>query len=219
MDKILRVKMGEEGGPAIIVEPLGDYAGLGGRAMTSTVVATEVPPLCHPLGADNKLVIAPGMLSGSAAAMSGRISVGCKSPLTGGIKEANSGGQPSQMLGRLGYAAIILEGQPADDTLYKMVVNKNGATIEADNSLKMLGNYDLVDKMKDAHGDKVACISVGPAGKMKMSHASIAFTDMELRPTRHADRCGVGAVMGSKGVKVIVVDDEGMARREPADPE
>ena len=97
--------------------------------MTSAVVAKEVPPLCHPLGADNKLVIAPGMLSGSAAAMSGRISVGCKSPLTGGIKEANSGGQPSQMLARLGYAAIILEGRPAGRQLYKMVINKDGATI------------------------------------------------------------------------------------------
>ena len=219
MDKILRVKMGEEGGPKIIVEPLGDYAGLGGRAMTSAVVAKEVPPLCHPLGVDNKLVIAPGMLSGSAAAMSGRISVGCKSPLTGGIKEANSGGQPSQMLARLGYAAIILEGRPADDTLYKMVVNKDGATIAADNSLKMLGNYDLVEKMKAAYGDKVACISIGPAGEMKMSAASIAFTDMEQRPTRHAGRGGVGAVMGSKGLKVIIVDDEGTARREPADPD
>lgn len=219
MDKILRVKMGADGGPQIVVEPLGDYAGLGGRAMTSTVVAKEVPPLCHPLGVDNKLVIAPGMLSGSAAAMSGRISVGCKSPLTGGIKEANSGGQPSQMLARLGCAAIILEGRPADDTLYKMVVNKDGAKIEADNSLKMLGNYDLVEKMKAAYGDKVACISIGPAGEMKMSAASIAFTDMEQRPTRHAGRGGVGAVMGSKGLKVIIVDDEGTTRREPADPE
>ena len=219
MDKILRVKMGADGGPQIVVEPLGDYAGLGGRAMTSTVVAKEVPPLCHPLGVDNKLVIAPGMLSGSAAAMSGRISVGCKSPLTGGIKEANSGGQPSQMLARLGCAAIIIEGRPADDTLYKMVVNKDGAKIEADNSLKMLGNYDLVEKMKAAYGDKVACISIGPAGEMKMSAASIAFTDMEQRPTRHAGRGGVGAVMGSKGLKVIIVDDEGTVRREPADPD
>ncbi len=219
MDKILRVKMGENGGPQVAVESLGDYAGLGGRAMTSMVVAKEVPPLCHPLGADNKLVIAPGMLSGSTAAMSGRISVGCKSPLTGGIKEANSGGQPSQMLARLGYAAIILEGRPADDTLYKMVVNKDGAKIEADNSLKMLGNYDLVEKMKAAYGDKVACISIGPAGEMKMSAASIAFTDMEQRPTRHAGRGGVGAVMGSKGLKVIIVDDEGTTRREPADPD
>jgi aldehyde:ferredoxin oxidoreductase len=219
MDKILRVKMGADGGPQIAVEPLGDYAGLGGRAMTSAVVAKEVPPMCHPLGADNKLVIAPGMLSGSTAAMSGRISVGCKSPLTGGIKEANSGGQPSQMLARLGFAAIILEGRPADDTLYKMVVNKDGAKIEADNSLKMLGNYDLVEKMKAAYGDKVACVSIGPAGEMKMSAASIAFTDMEQRPTRHAGRGGVGAVMGSKGLKVIVVDDQGMSRREPADPD
>ncbi len=219
MDKILRVKMGADGGPQIVVEPLGDYAGLGGRAMTSAVVAKEVPPLCHPLGVDNKLVIAPGMLSGSAAAMSGRISVGCKSPLTGGIKEANSGGQPSQMLARLGCAAIIIEGRPADDTLYKMVVNKDGAKIEADNSLKMLGNYDLVEKMKAAYGDKVACISIGPAGEMKMSAASIAFTDMEQRPTRHAGRGGVGAVMGSKGLKVIIVDDEGTVRREPADPD
>jgi aldehyde:ferredoxin oxidoreductase len=100
-----------------------------------------------------------------------------------------------------------------------MVVNKDGATIAADNSLKMLGNYDLVEKMKAAYGDKVACISIGPAGEMKMSAASIAFTDMEQRPTRHAGRGGVGAVMGSKGLKVIIVDDEGTARREPADPD
>ena len=97
MDKILRINMGADGGPEIKTEPLGDYAGLGGRAMTSGIVAKEVPPLCHPLGEDNKLVIAPGMLSGSVAAMSGRISVGCKSPLTGGIKEANAGGQAAQM--------------------------------------------------------------------------------------------------------------------------
>jgi aldehyde:ferredoxin oxidoreductase len=219
MDKILRLKMGEDGGPQAVVEPLGDYAGLGGRAMTSAVVVKEVPPLCHPLGVENKLVIAPGILSGSTAAMSGRISVGCKSPLTGGIKEANSGGQPSQMLARLGYAAIILEGLPEGDDLYKVVINTDGVTVEADNSLKMIGNYDLVEKMNAAYGDKVACISIGQAGEMKMSAASIAFTDMEQRPTRHAGRGGVGAVMGSKGVKVIVVDDEGTSKRQPADPE
>jgi len=211
--------MGAEGGPQTVVEPLGDYAGLGGRAMTSMVISKEVPPQCHPLGANNKLVIAPGLLSGSTAAMSGRISVGCKSPLTGGIKEANSGGQPSQMLARLGYAAIIIEGQAPGDDLYKVVINKDGVSIEADNSLKMLGNYDLVDKMKAAHGEKVHCISIGQAGEMKMSAASIAFTDMEQRPTRHAGRGGVGAVMGSKGLKVIVIDDEGTSKRQPADPE
>ena len=98
MDKILRIDMGANGGPRFAEEPVGEYAGLGGRALTSAVVGKEVPPTCHPLGADNKLVIAPGLLSGTAAAMSGRISVGCKSPLTGGIKESNSGGQAAQVM-------------------------------------------------------------------------------------------------------------------------
>jgi aldehyde:ferredoxin oxidoreductase len=219
MDKILRIKMGADAGPQVKEEPLGDYAGLGGRAMTSAIVAKEVPPLCHPLGADNKLVIAPGLLSGTTAAMSGRLSVGCKSPLTGGIKEANAGGQAAQVLARLGYAAIVLEGKPKDDTLYKILVNKDGVTVTADNSLCMLGNYDLVEKMKSEFSDKVACISIGTAGEMKMAAASIAVTDMEQRPTRHAGRGGVGAVMGSKGVKVIVLDDAGMKMRPPKDPE
>jgi aldehyde:ferredoxin oxidoreductase len=219
MDKILRIDMGAEGGPKLTEDQLGDYAGIGGRALTSTIVGKEVPPDCHPLGADNKLVIAPGLLSGSAASMSGRISVGCKSPLTGGIKEANSGGQAAQVMARLGYAAIVLEGKPKDDTLYKVVINSDGARIEADNSLKKLGNYDLVDKLRGAYGEKVACISIGPAGEMKMGAASVAFTDMEQRPTRHAGRGGVGAVMGAKGVKAIVLDDAGMKMRAPQDPD
>jgi aldehyde:ferredoxin oxidoreductase len=219
MDKILRVNMGAEGGPTFEETPVGDYAGLGGRAFTSAVVAKEVPPLCHPLSEDNKLVIAPGLLSGTTAAMSGRISVGCKSPLTGGIKEANSGGQASQVLARLGYAAIVLEGKPKDDTLYRILINKDGVKIWADNSLKLLPNYDLIDKMKQEYGEKATFISIGPAGEMKLSAATIAFTDMEQRPTRHAGRGGVGAVMGSKGVKVIILDDTGMKMRPPKDPE
>jgi len=219
MDKILRINMGADGGPAANTESLGDYEGLGGRGLTSAIVSKEVPPLCHPLGDDNKLVIAPGLLSGSTAAMSGRISVGCKSPLTGGIKEANAGGQPSQMLGRLGYAAIILEGQPKEKNLYKIFINKDGVDIKEDNSLCMLGNYDTVDKMKAEYGEKISCISIGQAGEMKLAGASVAFTDMELRPTRHAGRGGVGAVMGTKGVKVIVIDDAGMKARSPQDPD
>lgn len=219
MDKILRIDMGAEGGPKATAVPVGAYAGLGGRALTSAIVAQEVPPLCHPLGLENKLVLAPGLLSGTIAAMSGRLSVGCKSPLTGGIKEANAGGQAAQTLARLGYAAIVLEGSPKEGTLYKVVVNKDGVTITPDNSLKMLGNYALIDKMKEQYGEKVACVSIGPAGEMKMCAASIACTDMEMRPTRHAGRGGVGAVMGAKGVKVIVLDDSDLKMREPKDPE
>ncbi len=219
MENVLRVNMGAKGGPKLTIEPLGEYTGLGGRALTSAIISKEVPPTCHPLSKDNKIVIAPGLLSGSSAAMSGRISVGCKSPLTGGIKESNSGGQPSQVLARLGYAAIVLEGKPESDELYTIFIDKKGAKITVDNSLKLLGNYDTVARMKEKFGDKIACISIGPAGEMRLPAASIAFTDMELRPSRHAGRGGPGAVMGSKSVKVIVLDDTDLPVRQPKDPD
>ena len=219
MDKILRVDMGAEGGPTFREEPLGDYAGLGGRIMTSTVVAKEVDPVCHPLSAENKLVIAPGLLSGTTAVMSGRISVGCKSPLTGTIKESNAGGQGAQVMARLGYAAIILEGKPKEDTIYKLLINKDGIKIEKAEDLRYLGNYDTVEKLVGQYGDKITCISIGPAGERKMCAASIAITDMELRPTRHCGRGGTGAVMGSKGLKAIVLDDTGFSMRQPKDPD
>ena len=175
MDNILRINMGGEKGPEVSAEPVGIYAGLGGRAFTSTVVSNEVPPTCHPLSAANKVVIAPGLLSGTAASNSGRISVGCKSPLTGGIKESNSGGQPSQVLARLGYAGIVIEGRPKRNDLYKIFINKDGVKILPDNGLKGLGNYAVVEKMKGEFGDKIACISIGPAGEMKLAASSIAF--------------------------------------------
>jgi aldehyde:ferredoxin oxidoreductase len=187
--------------------------------MTSAIVSREVPPLCHALGPENKLVIAPGLLSGTGAATSGRISVGAKSPLTGGIKEANSGGEGANALARLGYAAIVLEGKPADDTLYRILITKDGVTVTPDNSLRMTGNYATVEKMKAAFGDKIVCLSIGQAGEMKLGAASVAITDTERRPTRHAGRGGMGAVMGSKGVKVIVLDTAGTTMRAPLDPE
>ena len=219
MDKILRIDMGATGGPKTRTEPVGEYAGLGGRALTSIIVAKEVHPLCHALGAENKLVISPGMLSGTAGAMTGRLSVGCKSPLTGGIKESNAGGQAAQVLARLGYAAVILEGKPSGDDLYKIYINKDGVKIEVDNSLKLLDNYPLVARLREEYGDKVAYMTIGSAGERKLLAASIACTDPQLRPTRHCGRGGVGAVMGAKGVKAIILDDAGMKMRPPKDPE
>ena len=219
MDKILRINMGAAGGPQQSTETAGEFSALGGRATTSTIVAKEVPADCHPLGADNKLVIAPGMLSGSAAAISGRISVGCKSPLTGGIKESNAGGQAGQVLARLGYAAIIIEGIPEGNDLYKIHINKDKAVISVDNSNKLLDNYPLIDKLRKEYGDKVAYMSIGSAGERLMGAASIACTDPELRPTRHCGRGGVGAVMGSKKIKAIILDDAGCKHRQAQDPE
>jgi aldehyde:ferredoxin oxidoreductase len=219
MDKILRIDVGANGGPAAREEQLGPYAGLGGRALTSAIVNKEVPADCHPLGPENKLVIAPGLLSGTAAATSGRLSVGCKSPLTGGIKEANAGGQGAQVLARLGYAAIVLEGQRQGEDLYKVSISTEGVRIEKDNELKLLTNYQLMERFSPLYLKNGAMISIGTAGEMRMANSTVAVTDMEGRPTRHAGRGGVGAVMGSKGVKVILLDGTGTKNRKPKDPE
>ena len=215
MDTIYRVNMTEE---TVTQEAAtGDYAGMGGRGLTTAVVQREVPPDCHPLSGENKLVFAPGLLSGTTAPCSGRLSVGTKSPLTGTIKESNAGGTAAAKLARLGVAAIIVEGQPQNGRLSVLKVTCDGAELAASDGLKGLGNYDTVERLSSEHGEKVSFITIGPAGEMKMTGASAAVTDMEQRPTRHAGRGGVGAVMGAKGLKAIVVDDTGTARRAAQD--
>ena len=91
------------------------YKFLAGRGLTSTLVHDEVPAACHPLGPNNKLVFSPGMVTGTVAPTSARISVGAKSPLTGTIKESNAGGTAAQLLARAGCKAMIIEGLPKED--------------------------------------------------------------------------------------------------------
>jgi len=207
MDRIFRVNMG-----ALKVSEekvSGDYVGLGGRGLTSMVVSKEVPATCHPIGQHNKLVITPGLLTGTTAANSGRLSIGAKSPLTGGIKESNVGGTAATKLARLGIAAIIIEGMPEKGKLFGLAVSKEGVKVFPADDLKGLGNYELTEKLQSKYDKKVGIISIGPAGEMKMAMASIAVTSTNGTPSRHAGRGGIGAVMGSKGLKAIVVDDTG----------
>ncbi|GAG42359.1 unnamed protein product, partial [marine sediment metagenome] len=86
------------------------YYLLGARGLTSQIVHDEVPPKCDPLGPENKLIVANGILTGSPFPNSARTSVGGKSPLTNGIKEANVGGRPSYMLAKHGIRALVFEG-------------------------------------------------------------------------------------------------------------
>jgi aldehyde:ferredoxin oxidoreductase len=204
MFKIIRVNMSDL---SVKSEGISEaYSGLGGRGLTSAIVANEVDPLCSPIGPNNKLVIAPGLLGGTNCANSGRVSAGAKSPLTGAIKEANSGGQAGGYLSRLGIAAIVIEGHAEQEKLYKLYVGKDKYELSEANDLRGMGNYATVDKLKSAFGEKAGFVTIGQAGEMKLAAASIAFTDRELRPTRHAGRGGLGAVMGSKNLKAIVID-------------
>jgi aldehyde:ferredoxin oxidoreductase len=217
MFQILRVNMSDQ---TVKFEDIPkEYAGLGGRGLTSAIIAAEVDPTCNPIGPLNKIVFAPGLLGGTNCANSGRISVGGKSPLTGGIKEANSGGQAGQYLAKLGVQAIIVEGEPPAGKWFKLVVGKGQAELRAAADLAGLGNYATIAQLVQIHGDKMGYVSIGPAGEWRLPSASVAFTDRELRPTRHAGRGGLGAVMGSKGLKAIVIDPEGGEMAPIADRE
>ena len=207
MFKILRANMSDL---SITSEDIPvEYQGLGGRGLTAAIVNGEVDPICSPIGPSNKLIFAPGLLGGTNCANSGRISVGGKSPLTGGIKEANSGGQAGGHLSRLGIAAIVIEGMPKEDKLYKLIISKDKCEILEADELKGMGTYATVERLKDEYGLDMSYVTIGQAGEWKLAGASVAFTDRELRPTRHAGRGGLGAVMGSKGLKAIVIDPEG----------
>jgi len=218
MENILRINLSAAGGPKTSLEPIGKYAGLGGRGLTSCIVADEVDPLCAPLGANNKLVFAPGLLSATPATTSSRLSVGCKSPLTGGIKESNAGGQPATVLAKLNYAAVILEGRTPGTDLWKIIIGADGVSFEKCNELRGLGNYDTVAKLVEQHGEDNAFITIGQAGEYKLGAASIACTDRELRPTRHLGRGGVGAVMGSKNIKAFVLKEKDARFAKAKDP-
>lgn len=209
MDKFLRIDMTSQ--KPTLSEIPAEYSGFGGRGLTAAVIAREVHPLCHPLAEENKLVIAPGLLTGTPASSSGRLSVGAKSPLTGGIKESSTGGLAGQKLARLDIAAIVIEGLPQEDKLHVVHIDKNGVTILPGDELRGLGNNATVAKLTEKYGDKVGYISIGQAGEMKLTASSVATTDMDNIPCRHAGRGGLGAVMASKGVKAIIVDDSGIS--------
>ncbi len=216
MNKILRINMSDLS--AKIEEAPAAYAGLGGRALTSTIVAAEVPPTCHPTGPNNKLVFAPGMLTGTMAANSGRFSCGAKSPLTGGIKECSSGGTAGRQIANFNYYAIIVEGQPKEDKWYNIHVTNDGATISEETETVGMWNFELIKTLEARLGKKPGLIMCGPAGEMKMNISNISVKDSDGH-IRSFGRGGLGAVMGSKKIKFISVSDEGGSKVTIAEPD
>lgn len=217
MPTILRVNMSTQ---ELRKEPLPEaWKDHGGRLLTSAIVFAEVPPKADPLGPDNRLIFAPGVLGGTSAPDGGRLSVGAKSPLTGGIKESNVGGQLAHTLARLGYAGIVIEGA-APQGLWALVLEADGsATLERKDEWAGLGNYELADEIAKTRpeGDRFATATIGPAGEKMLAAASIAVTDREGRPNRHAGRGGLGAVMASKGLKAVIASDKDLSPLAHAD--
>jgi aldehyde:ferredoxin oxidoreductase len=219
-DRLIRVDMNNQ---TVSIESYpAEWKLLGGRALSARIMLEECDPTCDPLGPDNLLILAPGVLAGTAAPTSGRLSVGGKSPLTGGVKEANVGGNPGQDLMKLGYRAVVVSGQPVDaEARYALEVTTAGARLVPADEHKGKWNYALIDDLAKTYSKTASFVSIGPAGEMRLKGASVACTDDEKdrHPARHAARGGLGAVMGSKGLKFVAVDAEKLTVRKPAKKE
>jgi aldehyde:ferredoxin oxidoreductase len=186
-----------------------EWRTIGGSGLIAKIMNHEVPRTADPLGPQNKLIIACGPLAGTMAPQLGRISVGAKSPLTLGIKEANSGGPAGQYLDKLGFRAIIIENAAEKKGPFCLKVSKDEALLEAVDAYRGLKNYELVSQLHSRYGKKAAIICTGIAGERMYRGASVSFTDVFGDPSRNAARGGLGAVMGSKGLKAIVIDPSG----------
>jgi aldehyde:ferredoxin oxidoreductase len=212
---VWRVDVGEQ---RLNTEPVPpDWERLGGRSLLARVLLDEVPPTCYPLGAGNKLVFAPGLLVGHMLSSCDRISVGAKSPLTGGIKESNAGGSTGLHMTNLGIKALILEGLPTQAGWWVLHLSAQGARFEPADDLIGLGVYAAASPLLERYGPKVAIALIGPGGEMRLASAGIQNLDKDRVPSRINARGGMGAVLGSKGIKAIVFDDAGGSKPPIAD--
>lgn len=176
-----------------------------GRHLIARTLLTMDVAQVDPLSPANPLIFSAGPFAGSSFSNANRTSVGCKSPLTGGIKEANSGGTFSYGLGQIGLAGFTLHD--ASDEWVVIHISKGGALTFDDATPYMgKGNFAAAELLHERYGKKVTIALCGPVGEYQGLLAGIAISDSDRRPSRLAARGGVGAVMGSKKVKAIVVD-------------
>lgn len=190
---------------------------LGGRGLLARILVDEVPADCDPLGPNNKLIFAPGLLVGHMLSSCDRISIGAKSPLTGGCKEANAGGRTGLQLTHLGIKALILEGVPAETGWWVLHLSTEGVRFDRADEFSGMGVFEVAPVLMEHYGNKVAIALIGPGGEMGLSGAGIQNLDKDGVPSRIAARGGMGAVMASKGLKAIVIDASGGEKPPIAD--
>lgn len=189
----------------------------GGRHATAALVGRLVPALADPLGPRNVVVLTGGPLAGVGITSTGRLSVGGKSQLTGGIKEANAGGTAGDSLARLGLRAVVLSGMRPRGDKVLVIIDEAGASLESCPRLAGLGNFALAQALKGAYGRDYTLVAVGPAGEAGLLAAGVAVTDVDFRPSRLAARGGLGAVLGGKGVKAVLIKKNGSCRAPGAE--
>lgn len=201
--KILRINLST--GACSVEEPGADFYRiyLGGWGFIAYYLLHEVHPGTDPLGPDNKLIFAPGVVTGTALAGSGRHAIGAKSPLTGGFGAAETGGFWGAELKRAGFDGIVVEGA-ADKPTY-LWIHDDKVELRDAGHLWGRETKEVQERIWEELGDdRIRITQIGPAGENVVRYACIAN---ELRDM--AGRCGLGAVMGSKKLKAIAVRGTG----------
>ena len=183
----------------------GERLARAGRYFIAEQLVAAGAATVDPMGPQNPLIFSAGPFAGSNFSNANRTSVGCKSPLTGGIKESNAGGSFGLALGQLSIAGFTLDGASEDWVVLHI---KKDFEVEWHGAENLIGkgNFEAAKLLHDKFGEKVSLAICGPVGEYGGLLAGIAMSDTDKRPTRLSARGGVGAVMGSKKVKAIVVD-------------
>ena len=187
----------------------GEEAIAAGRYLIARMLLAENIADVDPLSPQNPLIFSAGPLAGTNFSNANRLSVGCRSPLTGGIKEANSGGTFAFALGQIEIAGFVLRGACEEWSVLR-IPREGPITFEDASPYLGLGNFECADRLFERYGDKVSLALTGPVGEYQGLMAGIAFTDTDRRPSRLSARGGVGAVLGAKKIKAIVVDTHKM---------
>jgi len=200
-------------------EPVSDNAFLsGGRALSSNIIAEHVPAAADPLGPFNVITFCCGILAGTTISNANRLSVGSKSPLTGGIKESNSGGTFAYHMGRLGIRGITLEGIPPNPEKWQVIhINRDGLFFEDGSDLVSHGCYRKAEILTERYGKSTSFAMIGPAAEKRMRSSAIAVSDPQNYPARFCGRGGLGAVLASKGIQAIIIDPTGNPPVKPKD--
>ena len=172
---------------------------IGGRNFILHYLLTEMPANADPLGPENLLIFAPGLLTGTALPGTGRHAVGGKSPLTGALGSGEAGGWWGAELKRAGFDAVVICGR-AESPVYVWI--KDGA-VEIRDASALWGKLtaDTQQAIRQEHGDdKIRVAQIGPGGENLVRFAAVMHD-----VNRASGRSGLGAVMGSKNLKAIAV--------------
>ena len=182
-----------------------------GRYLIAKTLVEENIAGVDPLSPENPLIFSAGPFAGTNFSNANRTSVGCKSPLTGGVKEANAGGTFGVALGQLHLSGLTLHGA-ADDWVIIHLRKDGSCSFDSAEGFMGRGNFETAALLNEKYGKKVSLALCGPVGEYRGLLAGIAISDTDRRPSRLAARGGVGAVLGSKKVKAIVADLNRMPR-------